>query len=189
MILNKIVLIGSSTGGPGLLESIIKNLPDQICTSIVIAQHMDALSLRSFASRLNRISNVSVKFIDAETSLQTNEVYVLQDTAKLVIKNNQLTLEPINKIGYLYHPTIDELFISASDLSQVDITAYILSGIGSDGAFGMQALKKRGALTIAQDEKTSIVYGMPRAAKESDAVKYVLSIDEICEKIAKDVQC
>lgn len=187
--MHKVILIGSSTGGPGLLEKIIKNLPEHICTPIIIAQHMDALSLHSFSARLHRLGKTPVKFVDTQTTLKTNEIYVLKDTTKLTLKNNQLTLEPINKVGYLYHPTIDELFISASGLSNVKITAYILSGIGADGAFGMQALHTKGALTIAQDEETSIVYGMPRAAKERNAVQEILSIDDIKNKIAKDVEC
>ena len=187
--MHKVILIGSSTGGPGLLEKIIKNLPEHICTPIIIAQHMDALSLHSFTARLHRLGKIPVKFVDAPTVLNTNEIYVLKDTTKLMIKNNQLTLEPINKVGYLYHPTIDELFISASGLNNVKITAYILSGIGADGAFGMEALQTKGASTIAQDEETSIVYGMPRAAKERNAVQEVLSIDEIKNKIAKDAAC
>ncbi len=176
--------MGASTGGPGLIESIIKEMPLDFNFSLVIAQHMDTLPLKSFAKRLQRISaSKKVEFVDRSVSVESGYIYVLGDTSKFILDNSALILEPTNEDSF-YHPCIDTLFCSAAFLDDVALDAYLLSGIGSDGAKGLEELKKRGFFTVAQDEKSSIVFGMPRAAVELDAVCKVCSIDEMIKKIA-----
>ena len=94
-----------------------------------------------------------------------------------------LQLQNIENFSGIYHPTIDELFFSAAELKKCEIHAYLLSGIGADGAKGLKALKDAGHYSVAQDEATSIVYGMPKSAKEMQATSAVLSIDEIIKDI------
>ena len=181
----KLVLIGSSTGGPGLLEQIVTSFDIKLDGSIIIAQHMDTFSLDSFARRLNRINKViDVVFCnDSQVTIDTNTIYLLNDTAMLVEVASLLQLQRVENFDGIYHPTIDELFFSASALNKYEIRAYILSGIGSDGAKGLKALKERGNYCVAQDEQTSIVYGMPKSAKEIEATSTILSIDEIIKDI------
>ncbi len=186
---NKLILIGSSTGGPGLIETIIRALPEKICGDIIIAQHMNTLSLKSFASRLNRITKIEVDFVTQKTTLNNNKIYVLSDNSILSNQNNINSITIQNDNNNFYHPTIDLLFNSAVNLSHIDISAYILSGIGRDGASGLLSLKNMGYECIAQDKDSSIVYGMPKAAFEANAVNSILSIDEISKKISKDLTC
>ncbi len=180
----KLLLIGASTGGPGLIEKIITSLGQKIEGSIIIAQHMDKIAIASFAKRLNRI-NKTIEVVFCETScenINNNTIYLLNDTARLEQRNG-LTLQKINDFQGIYHPNIDELFFSASKIINYDIQAYLLSGIGSDGAKGLKALKDAGYYCVAQDEKTSIVYGMPKRAKEINAVSSVLCIEKIIKEI------
>ena len=180
----KIVLIGSSTGGPGLLEQILTSFSTKINGSLIIAQHMDSFSLESFARRLNRINKVTeVIFCNKfYINVETNTIYLLNDTARLT-ETMSVQIQSVEKFSGIYHPTIDELFFSAAKLEKYDIRAYLLSGIGADGSKGLKALKDAGKYCIAQDEATSIVYGMPKNAKELGATSAVYSIDEIIKDI------
>ena len=180
---NKLILIGASTGGPGLLESIVTTLPPKIVTPIIIAQHMDRLSLESFAKRLNRINNITVEFVTEKTVLCEGVIYLIGDTSVMQKESSSYFLEPCSHATGFYHPTIDELFFSVAKLPDLEIHAYLLSGIGADGAKGLLALKEAGAKTVAQDEATSIVYGMPKSAVEMGAALKVMSIDKIKEDI------
>ena len=145
---------------------------------------MDSLLLESFAKRLNRINKIiKVVFCNiSQIDIETNTIYLLNDTARLS-QEASLQLKTIKNFSGIYHPTIDELFFSASKLKKYDIRSYLLSGIGADGAKGLKALKDAGNYCVAQDEKTSIVYGMPKSAKEIGATTDILSIDEIIKDI------
>jgi len=145
---------------------------------------MDSFLLESFARRLNRINKVTeVVFCNtSQINIETNIIYLLDDTARLE-QTILLQLQTIRNFSGIYHPTIDELFFSASELKKYEIRAYLLSGIGIDGAKGLKALKNTGNYCVAQDEKTSIVYGMPKSAKEMGATSAILSIDEIIKDI------
>ena len=180
----KFALIGSSTGGPGLLEKIVTSFDTKLNGTIIIAQHMNSILLESFAKRLNRIEKMTeVVFCKApQIMIETNTIYLLNDTARLT-ETVSLQLQRIENFSGIYHPTIDELFFSAAELQGYEIRAYLLSGIGADGAKGLKALKDAGHYCVAQDEATSIVYGMPKSAKEMDAASAILSIDEIIKDI------
>ena len=145
---------------------------------------MNSLSLESFARRLNRINKVTeVVFCNApQINIEKNTIYLLNDTARLE-EAMSLQLQRVENFSGIYHPTIDELFFSATELKKYAIRAYLLSGIGADGAKSLKALKDAGQYCVAQDEKTSIVYGMPKSAKEIGAASAVLSIDEIIKDI------
>lgn len=180
----KLALIGSSTGGPGLLEKIITSFDTKINGTLIIAQHMDSFALHSFAKRLNRLLEATdVIFCDTpKINIEANSIYLLNDTARLQ-ESVSLQLQRVEEFHGIYHPTIDELFFSAAALKQYAIHTYLLSGIGADGAKGLKALKDAGQYCVAQDEESSIVYGMPKSAKEMDAATAILSIDEIIKDI------
>ena len=182
--LKKLVLIGSSTGGPGLLEKIIGALTQQIDYSIVIAQHMHSLALASFAKRLDRLTPNEVVFVNKTTLLENGKIYLLEDSSCFQYRGTlYLEKSPENK-GF-YHPDIDMLFFSAEDIRGIDVNVYLLSGMGQDGAKGMLTLKQKKFKTVAQDEATSIIYGMPKSAYEMGACDFVMSIDEIVQDIKK----
>lgn len=180
----KIVFIGASTGGPGLIEQIATSLESKLSGTIVLAQHMNKVALTSFAKRLDRINKVTeVIFCEQPTAIESNKIYLLDDTSFLQEKHGIPYLSPCLEDKGIYHPTIDRLFASAATLTKYEMRAYLLSGIGADGAKGLLELKKQGCTTIAQDEKSSIVYGMPKVAKEMGSAEKILSIEEIIEDI------
>ncbi len=181
--MKKLYIIGASTGGPGLIESIVSSLPMNFPASVVIAQHMDRLSLGSFAKRLERVGRLPVTFVDEKVSIEHGKVYLLSDTAIFEQSEKEIFVKADEKAEGFYHPTIDALFSSAAALLNIKITAILLSGIGADGAKGLLALKSAGHETIVQDEATSIVYGMPKAAAELGAACRIEPIDSIITKI------
>ena len=170
-----------------MIEHVLTSLYDTIDAAIIIAQHMDRRFLDSFAKRLNRIYPVDVVSVSQNIEIQSGRVYVLQETSMLQWRHHTLVLEEQKPLAGYYHPTIDTLFSSAAQLNSIAITAYLLSGIGMDGAKGMLALKHAGFKTVTQDERTSIVYGMPKRAWELGASQQVLSIDEIINDINMEV--
>ena len=186
---DRLVFIGASTGGPGLIEYIIKKLI-HINGSIIIAQHMDKLPLESFASRLNRIGDVEVICAkDKKTIVENHKIYVLHDTS-IISKdqNSKLYIEKSSDRGY-YHPSIDHLLSSIALLNDLKfVSVYILSGIGDDGTKGSLDIKNflSKVKIIAQDEKSSKVYGMPRSVKEAGVCDKVCSIEEIVKEIERD---
>ncbi len=182
----KLILIGASTGGPGLIESIASSLPHKIDAAVVIAQHMDKISLSSFAARLGRISALPSVLAEGRTELEKGTIYTLSDTAELHESGGEIYLENSECEGGFYHPTIDTLFLSAAALGKLRIYAFLLSGIGSDGARGLLKLKERGHNTVVQDESTSPVYGMPKAALEMGAAQKIAPIGEIVEYIRRE---
>ena len=156
---------------------------------MIIAQHMDPFPLRSFAKRLERLNNHKVVFVQDDTPLESGTIYLLGDTAVLERRATGLWIKKsINHSGF-YNPTIDILFESAAKLKFPHITAFLLSGIGSDGAKGMKALKDAGHTTFAQDEATSPVYGMPKAAIEIDATNCTMSIDDVAQHVKGILSC
>ncbi len=169
-----------------MIEKIMVSLDNIRNSAIVIAQHMDALSLRSFARRLHRIHPEDVMLVSERTEIQSGGIYVVRDTAVVRFEHNRFILELQSVQESYYHPTIDVLFDSAAALQHIEISAYLLSGIGADGAKGMLELKQSGSKTVAQDEQSSIVYGMPKRALEMGAVEQVLSIDDIIIDIQRE---
>lgn len=181
----KLVLIGASTGGPGHLEKILKNLPSDYNRTIIIAQHMDAIFFPSMVKRFNEIS--PVELIQAEVSQPISP-------ASIVFVHKRITdlqSDPIKGLYLreccatsLYQPSVDSLFTSASKLlAEYDILACLLTGIGDDGAKGMLAIKNAGGHCISESQESAVVYGMPKAAKELNASAEVLSLEQIIAKI------
>ncbi len=170
-----------------MIESIIGSLQHINETSIIIAQHMDTLALSSFAKRLNRRNVLCVEFVESAATVHSGRVYVINDTSSVCYDGYAYRIEKEHSDAGFYHPTIDVLFASAVNLKPLCVRAYLLSGIGSDGAQGMLKLRENGCYTVSQDEATSIVYGMPKAAFELGASSAVLSIDAIIADIAKEV--
>jgi len=185
----KYVLIGSSTGGPGLIEIIAKSLPEEYPYPICVVQHMPSDFTAKFAKRLDTISKLNV--VEADNSIAvTKGMFIIAKGGwhlHFRLKEDVVycKLAPNSKNRF-FIPSVDEMFFSALEVIDAkNILAIELTGIGDDGADGMVALKKAGAYTIAQDEKTSAVYGMPKEAKERGGACKVLPFDEIVREIIK----
>ena len=186
---HKYVLIGSSTGGPGLIETIAKALPKEYPHPVCVVQHMPTNFTAKFASRLNTISNLEV--VEAQNTQPVTSGYFIIAKGGWHLhfrKKDFITyckLAPNSKNRF-FVPSVDEMFFSAlEEINPKNILAIVLTGIGDDGADGLVALKNAGAYTIAESEKTAAVYGMPKAAKERGGATKVLDFEDIVKEIIK----
>jgi two-component system chemotaxis response regulator CheB len=178
---DKLIVIGSSTGGTEALREILTRLPKQI-PPVVIVQHIPAGFSKAFAERMDSLCPFKVKEAAHGDVLTPGHVFVAPGGLQMsiVYQNNQYVLNvnddaPVNR----HKPSVDYLFLSASKLSKKKVISLILTGMGSDGAKGMLELKKQGAVTIAQNEESCVVYGMPQAAVKLGCVDHVRHLKDI----------
>lgn len=182
---NKIVLIGSSTGGTVALEDFLKRLPNDF-PPIVIVQHMPASFTNGFAQRLNNLCKMEVQEAKDGDMLQKGKVLVANGSYHLKLRRSGGRYFVNFDDGELvsgHKPSVDVLFDSASKCTGDNAIGIILTGMGKDGAKGLLAMKNAGCTTIGQDEKSCVVYGMPKVAYEIGAVNYVVSLDNMAEKV------
>jgi two-component system, chemotaxis family, protein-glutamate methylesterase/glutaminase len=180
----EIIAIGASTGGPSAVESIIQNLPVNLSVPVVIVQHMPARFLETFAARLHAQSAIPVKLATKGLQLKSGYIYIAPGDANVKIERGPINPQPIftfsnEEFEEFNNPSINCLFESVAEIYGQKSMGVILTGMGKDGMNGLRKIKAAGGYTIAQDEESSVVYGMPKAAVEANAVKKVLSLHEI----------
>lgn len=182
-----LVAIGSSTGGPPALNSVISQLPTNLPVGIVIAQHMPPMFTRTLAERLNSSSRLTVKEAEDGDPVEPGHVYVSPGGKHLLVKKYGgrvravVSAEPSDT---LYKPCVDVMFNSVAQTCGQTTLAVVLTGMGANGVKGARNIKSRGGLLIAQNEATCVVYGMPRAVVEARLADHVLPIDNIAAEIA-----
>ena len=180
----KIIAIGASTGGVQTLENILSQLKEKH-PPIVITQHMPAGFTASFADRLNQIlpsSNVK-EASDGDALIHGRILIAPGDLHMEVYKNGfqyKIALKNYPKVNS-HKPSVNVLFRSMAKEVGIFGVGFILTGMGDDGAIGLLEMKNAGAMTYAQDEKSSIVYGMPKKAQELNAIRQSLSLKEIAD--------
>ena len=178
----ELLLIGSSTGGPKALQDILPTLPANLPVPCLIVQHMPSTFTRPFADRLNGLCQVHVKEAEQDEPLKAGTVYIAPGGIHMTYGARgpkghiELSPEPVSS---LHRPSVDVLFLSVSELFRGQVLAGILTGMGSDGAKGMEQLKQKGAYTLAEAEESCAVYGMPRAAVERGCVDVVAPLADI----------
>lgn len=180
-----LVAIGSSTGGPAALVKVLSSFSSSTRAAIVVIQHMDNQFSRGMVKWLDEQTDIKVEIAKANQKPQAGIVYVAGTNDHLtLLKNGQFayTEEPAD---YPYRPSVDVFFESAVTHWPNKIIGVLLTGMGRDGASGLLSLYNRDMLTIAQDQETSAVYGMPKAAAELNAAKQILPIGEIGDAINK----
>lgn len=182
---NRVIAIGASTGGTEAIQRLICQLPNDI-SPIVIAQHIPAAFSASFARRLN--SNADMTVIEAQggEKLTAGTAYLAPGCAHLVVERRGMSLytklldtDPVNR----HKPSVDVLFDSVAESVGKSALGVILTGMGKDGAKGLLNMKNKGSYTVAQDEASSVVWGMPGAAVDIKASRDVLHIDRIPTKL------
>ena len=188
---NKIVGIGSSTGGVQTLEAIFKNLlPEH--APIVVVQHMPAGFTTSFANSLNNICrNSIVKEAQEGDILKEGQILIAPGDTHIEVIDKGLFKYEIKLKNYpkvsSHKPSVDVLFTSLAKVVKSNTVAFILTGMGKDGAQGIKKVKEAGGMTYGQDEKTSIVYGMPKVAFDIGGVSRQLALNEIASTINYDL--
>jgi two-component system chemotaxis response regulator CheB len=180
----KILLIGASTGGPGLIEQICNALPAAFGYAVCIVQHMPEQFTAAFATRLDKNSALPVIESRDHMELYPGNIYLARGgvhmhfgkkvTGRVVIREEK------TKGGRFFQPSVDEMFLSALKVFEGDqITGVLLTGIGDDGANGMVKVKQAGGFTIGESEETATVYGMPKEAYDRGGVSQQLPFPKI----------
>lgn len=179
----KLVAIGSSAGGPAALELLLKGLPASFPAAVVLVQHVDQVFAAGMAEWLSTASGIPVRLArEGERPSPGNVLLAGTNHHIRLQKNGTLayTEEPVNEI---YRPSIDVFFDSVARFWTGDAVGVLLTGMGRDGAQGLKLLRQRGYLTIAQDEQSCAVYGMPKAAAAIDAAVEIRPLDTISTRL------
>jgi two-component system response regulator WspF len=184
-VLPPLVAIGSSTGGPDALAKVLANIPVKTNAAIVIIQHVDKDFAPGLASWLSERSGFPTEVITEGGTPRPG-------VALVAATNDHVVLTPGRGLRYTpnprrlnFRPSVDVFFHSLAEHWPASAVAALLTGMGSDGADGLLALRRAGWTTIAQDQATSVVYGMPRAAAELDAASVILPIGDIGGRITR----
>jgi len=184
----ELITIGASTGGTEAIRDVITRLPAGL-PPIVMAQHIPATFSTSYAKRLNRESTIQVREVNGTTKLATGFAYLAPGSHHMKIerkgKEFWAVLDDGEKVNR-HKPAVDVLFNSIVDIGVKRCLGIILTGMGKDGAKGLKNLRELGATTIAQNEESSVVWGMPGSAVAIDAAQEVLPLNEIAEFIVKN---
>lgn len=182
-----LVVIGVSTGGPRTLEDILPHLPSEFPCPVLVAQHMPPAFTRPFAQRMNDICQINVVEASQPMTLEPGTVYIGKGGADMVVgqRGGKLTVlpKPENK-RFLWHPSVE--LLGRSILEHCDparVIAVMLTGMGYDGADAFYEIKKRGGRTIAESEKTAVVFGMPAELIKRGGATVVLPLEEIANQI------
>jgi len=181
---NCLIVIGSSTGGPQALVKALSCLPADFPASIVVIQHMDEKFTSGLVEWLDKQLELRVRVLSEGDRPAPGTVLIpsTDDDVVLTLNNTfSYTKEPVR--GF-YHPSVDIFFQSVARYWQQSCIGVLLTGMGRDGAEGLLAIRQRGWYTIAQDETSSVVYGMPKAARQIDAVDEVLPVCQIGPALA-----
>ena len=183
----KVIVLGASTGGTEAIRVLLKTMPADM-PGIAIVQHIPEGFSKSFANSLNQISKLEVKEAENGDKLYRGRVLIAPGNKHMLLKRVGKEYVVEVKDGPLvnrHRPSVDVLFRSAARYAGNNAIGVILTGMGNDGAKGMQELHDTGAYTIGQDEATSVVYGMPKEAFKAGAVDTVLPLDKITEHLVQ----
>lgn len=186
----KIIAIGASTGGTEALFSILKNLPPDI-PGIVIVQHIPPVFSRMFAERMDKDTSLNVTEAKGGEQIEPGKVFVAPGDKHMKVRRagSMFLCEVFEGEKVSGHcPSVDVLFSSVAKVYGKNAVGVILTGMGRDGAQGLLEIRQGGAVTIGQDEKTSIVYGMPKVAFEIGAVEQQYPLEEIPDAIISAVK-
>ena len=182
-----LVCLGTSAGGPAALASVLAGLPADFPAAIVIVQHVDAQFAQGLANWLASHSRLPVRLAEEGEQLQHSVVL-------LAGRDHHLVLTSPHRLGYsqaaadcAYRPSVDVFFKSVAQHRRRQTIGVLLTGMGRDGAEGLLALREHGFLTIAQDQASSAVFGMPKAAADLNAAAEILTLDKIAPRLVNVV--
>jgi two-component system chemotaxis response regulator CheB len=182
---DKIILIGASTGGTEAIREVLSGMPDD-CPGILVTQHMPAAFTRSFANRLNTLCRITVKEAQSGERVLPGHAYIAPGDLHLLLRRSGASYvteladaPPVNR----HRPSVDVLFRSGAHYAGRNALAVILTGMGKDGAAGMLQMRQAGAFTIAQDEASCVVFGMPREAIACGAVDEILPLKQVAPRL------
>lgn len=180
------VAIGTSTGGPPALQVLLPKFPKDISFGVLIVQHMPHGFTGPLAKRLDTMCQIHIKEAEEGDKIEPGVALIAPSGLHMKVRKNQklirLDMEPLNTA---HRPSVDVLFQAVADNYGSRSIGVILTGMGSDGAKGIRLMKEQGAVTLAQDEETSTIFGMPKVAIESGVIDKVVPITSMAEEILK----
>ena len=188
---NKLVCIGTSTGGPRALQQVLTSLPEDFNAPIFIVQHMPKGFTKSLAARLDSLSKIRVKEAEDGEIVKNGTAYIAPGGYHLTVTKHKLSL--LIKLDQSpprrgHRPSVDVMFESISRVDDYERIAVIMTGMGSDGTAGLKQLKESGnTVAIAESEETAVIFGMPKSAINANVVDNVVNLDNIAEIIMKYV--
>jgi two-component system, chemotaxis family, protein-glutamate methylesterase/glutaminase len=184
----KAIGFGTSTGGPNALYSLFKQIPSGLDVPVFVVQHMPAGFTKAFAERLDDFSQIKVKEAEDGEVVVPGTAYIAPGNFHLRVtrkeKNICIALDQSNLVNG-HRPSVDVLFDSLLEEYESALVGVIMTGMGKDGALAMKRIKEKGGSTIAQDEKTSVIFGMNRQAILNGAIDYIVPLDEIVPYIIR----
>jgi two-component system chemotaxis response regulator CheB len=186
-----LVLIGASTGGPQALEAVLTALPADLPWPVLVAQHMPATFTSAFAQRLDRICALSVREVRQATVLRPGYVHIAQGDADMIVAQRPaglIALPVPASQAHRWHPSVDRMVASA--LNHVPASrqvSVLMTGMGDDGAAAMARLRAEGGHTIAQDEDTSVVWGMPGELVRRGGADIIAPLPDIAQRIVQAI--
>jgi two-component system chemotaxis response regulator CheB len=186
---NKVIAIGASTGGTEALKTLLVQMPSN-SPGMVIVQHMPANFTTAFAERLNGLCQITVKEAKDNDSVSHGTALIAPGNYHMLLRRSGARYYVEVKTGPMVHhqrPAVDVLFKSTAQYAGANAIGVILTGMGADGAAGLLDMKNMGAGTIAQDEKTCVVFGMPKEAIKLGAADKVLPLEKIASEIIRMV--
>ncbi|SDK42310.1 two-component system, chemotaxis family, response regulator CheB [Catalinimonas alkaloidigena] len=179
----EIIAIGASTGGPGAVEQVVTQLPSNLAIPVVIAQHMPKAFIPAFAERLDALTPLRVRVGEEGTPIRPGEITVAPGGCNSKLKasgrGRVVWTQAEETFREYNNPSVNALMLSVAQVYGEKAIGVILTGMGKDGTRGMEAIYRSGGYTIAQNEATSVVYGMPRVAVETGVVRQVIALPEI----------
>ncbi len=184
----KIIAIGISTGGPNALRDVFKMIDPHLKQPILVVQHMPAGFTREFAQSLNRICPLEVQEASDEMPIESGHIYIAPGNYHIKVEeritgNVIRTTQEDQRNGH--RPSADVLFESIAKIYKNNALGVIMTGMGKDGAVEITEMRKQGAYTLGQDEKSAIVYGMPRVAWEMGGVQKQVPLMQMADEISK----
>ncbi len=176
----QVVAIGLSTGGPPALQTVLNGLPSSFPLPIVIVQHISQGFIYGLASWLTKTTPFRCKVGENGETIKSGTVYLAPDNTHMIVKaGGELSLDTSSEAINGHRPSANVLFESLARNFGDKVIGLLLTGMGQDGASGLKVLRQAGAYTIAQDEASSVIFSMPRAAIELDAVEEIVSLSDI----------
>ncbi|MEM6646108.1 MAG: chemotaxis response regulator protein-glutamate methylesterase, partial [Bacteroidota bacterium] len=186
----QLVAIGISTGGPSSLRAVLPVFPADFPVPVVIVQHMPAQFTASLAQRLDSLSAITVCEAADGMPVEPGHAYVAPGGKQLLFSRariGQTTFRVADEPVHLHKPSVDVLFESAATTYRGNVLGVVMTGMGHDGREGARVLRAQGGRIIAQDEASSVVYGMPRAVAEAGLTDAVVGLDNIGTTIVRSV--
>jgi len=179
----EIIAIGASTGGPSAIEKVIKSLPANLNVPVIICQHMPSNFITSFVNRLDNMSSLNIVVGKKNMRPRAGQIIVAPGDTNMIVRKTKTGDKVIDftdkKFPEYNNPSVNAMLLSVAEIYGSKCIGVILTGMGKDGMLGMIEIKNKGGFTVAQNKESCVIYGMPKAAVDKNAVDRSVDIKEI----------